>query len=117
MEHGNDNAVSDGVHANVLGVELWDTITRLSTEWMVAARAQGQARCRATEQELRFFLLTYVSLAPGVEGVSTGRKAILRALYDRLGDTGTGHVSAILQCVIEREESEARRHKWRGEID
>ncbi len=117
MEHGNDNSGADGVHANVLGVELWDTITRLSTEWMVAASAQDHSRCRATEQDLRFFLLSYVSLSPGVEGVSTGRKAILRALYDRLGDAGTGHVSAILQCVIEREESQARQRQARGKID
>ncbi len=117
MEHGNDNAVAGGVQANVLGVELWDTITRLSTEWMVAARAQDHARTRATEQELRFFLLTYVSLSPRIEGVSTGRKAILRTLYDRLGDAGTSHVSAMLGCVIEREESQARQREARGEND
>lgn len=114
MQHGNDNTTLFVVPPIQLGSDLWDTISRLAAVWIDAARSRDHARALSTEQELRFFVLVYTSLPLDTEIVTTGRKAILRALYADFGGDDTGHVEAMIDRVIAREERLARRQAERG---
>ena len=108
MLHGNDNNNAEVIPSSLLGSDLWDTISDLSAKWIDSARSKDHARAVAAEQELRFFALAYASLPVDADIVTTGRKAILRSLYADLAGGDTGHVLAMLDRVIEREERMAR---------
>ena len=66
-------------------------------------------RAARIEQEFRFFALAYASAPVDVDAVSTGRKAVVRSIYARLGTIDTINVLAMLDAVIRREEAAARR--------
>ena len=110
MQHGNDNNIEDVIQPIRIGADLWDAISRLAALWIDAVSSEDRVRAASVEHELRFFALTYASLPPDTDTVTTGRKAVLRALYDERVRDDTGQVAAMLDRAIEREERMARAH-------
>ena len=96
------------VDPTLLGRQIWDEIQRLYVEWANAVEMQDDVEALIMEQEFRFFALVYASLVLDGHTVTTGRKAILRSIYARLGDIDTIDVLAMLDAVIGREEAAAR---------
>lgn len=101
----------------LLGRQIWDEIERLFVEWANAVAMQDVVDALSAEQQLRFFALVYASLIVDGRAVSTGRKAIVRSIYSRLGTVDTVNVVAMLDAVIGREEAAARRDAGRPAND
>ncbi len=95
------------VTPGLLGRQIWDVVQRLYVDWENAVRMQDLIEAARVEQEIRFFVLVFASL-PVDRDVTTGRKAIVRAFYERLGSVDTVHVTTMLDAVIAREEATAR---------
>ena len=97
------------VHPWLLAEQLWDEILRLYVDWETADRYLDAADAARVEQEFRFFALHYASLEADGGSVSTGRKAVIRAIYARLGTVDMINVLTMLDAVIGRETAAARR--------
>lgn len=102
------NSRSSRVDAGLLGRQIWDEIQRLSVDWHNAVGMLDVAAALCTEQEFRFFAVVYSSMVVDGRAVTTGRKAIVRSIYARLGDVDTINVLIMIDAVIRREEAEAR---------
>ncbi len=102
------NSHRSRVDAGLLGQQIWDEIQRLSVDWHNAVGMQDVAAALLIEQELRFFAVVYSSMVVDGRAVTTGRKAIVRSIYARLGDVDTINVLIMIDAVIRREEAEAR---------
>lgn len=102
------NSRRSRVNTGLLGRQIWDEIQRLSVDWHNAVGMQDVAAALCTEQEFRFFAVVYSSLVEDGRAVTTGRKAIVRSIYARLGDVDTINVLVMIDAVIRREEAEAR---------
>lgn len=87
---------------------LWVDIQDLFVDWSNAERmgdADGAARI---EQAFRRVALAYTALPVDTGAVSTGRKAIVRSIYARLGCVEMVNVLVMLDAVIRREETMPR---------
>ncbi|RYC31266.1 hypothetical protein D3273_14200 [Lichenibacterium minor] len=96
------------VDPEVLGRQIWDEIHRLYVEWANAVEMQDDVQALIMEQQVRVFALVYASLVLDGHAVTTGRKAIVRSIYARLGGADTINVVAMVNAVIAREEAAAR---------
>lgn len=103
------HTTSTAVDPELLASQLWDQIQDLFVDWANAERMDEGVRAARIEQEFRFFALAYASAPVDVDAVSTGRKAVVRSIYARLGTIDTINVLAMLDAVIRREDAAARR--------
>lgn len=108
------HTTSTAVVPELLGTQLWDQIQDLFVDWANAERMDDGVGGVRIEQEFRFFALAYASLPVDAATVSTGRKAIVRSIYARLGVVDTINVITMLDAVIRREEAAARLVGWRA---
>lgn len=97
------------VHPWLLAEQVWDEILRLYVDWANADRMRDAADAMRIEQEFRFFALHYASLEADEGPVSTGRKAVIRAIYARLGTVDMTNVIVMLDAVIGRETAAGQR--------
>ncbi len=104
-----NQTTSTAVDPELLASQLWDQIQALFVDWANAERMDEGVRAACIEQEFRFFALVYASLPVDIDAVSTGRKAVVRSIYARLGTIDTINVLAMLDAVIRREDAAARR--------
>ncbi len=104
MVHSDESAAS-GPAMETEGAQIWDAIPNLTVAWANAQRRGDPEEIRRAERELRFFSLMYGSLTRDDPAVTTGRKAILRALYAESADEAR-NVAPMLDTVIRREERE-----------
>ncbi len=102
------NSRRSRVDAGLLGRQIWDEIQRLSVDWHNAVGMQDVADAACIEQEFRFFAVVYSSMVVDGRAVTTGRKAIVRSIYARLGDVDTINVLVMIDAVIRREEAKAQ---------